>query len=383
MRTDLPTTKIPLQNLITVSHLAPRLRNVGVHTLEHLERWISQPRETLELVSEAELASLTQALERFRREQQFCATFKWELLAYAPEVQGEFARKAPEVFEEAFGKTRLTYLSIPTRTLRALEQEHLETVGDVLAAQPRLLAMKNLGERSVGELFRILGQFGRVYRYMLGNLWSTTERNLTPPLLVRAVITPLKEREREIVTKRYGLDGSRELTLRETGEALGISRERARQIQSRTMEKLREGTSLALIHDWLDLHLPHLIHRTLLQMGGLATTQEIQDRVHASGFSLTLLADILERDVGELLDQQHLTRIGDQLWAINPPFAALCQDARAALQTLALREDLKLPDPEALEEAQRHFRASSPLGRKHAPSLQFLKNVALRLAYFP
>jgi RNA polymerase sigma factor (sigma-70 family) len=52
----------------------------------------------------------------------------------------------------------------------------------------------------------------------------------------------LNERERTIITARFGLEGS-ERTLRELGESLGVSAERVRQIEEASLGKLRTALS--------------------------------------------------------------------------------------------------------------------------------------------
>lgn len=51
----------------------------------------------------------------------------------------------------------------------------------------------------------------------------------------------LTDREREIITLRYGLLGGHEITQREIGHKLGISRSYVSRIEKRALEKLREG----------------------------------------------------------------------------------------------------------------------------------------------
>lgn len=51
----------------------------------------------------------------------------------------------------------------------------------------------------------------------------------------------LTDREREIITLRYGLCGGSEITQREIGHRLGISRSYVSRIEKRALEKLREG----------------------------------------------------------------------------------------------------------------------------------------------
>jgi RNA polymerase primary sigma factor len=49
----------------------------------------------------------------------------------------------------------------------------------------------------------------------------------------------LTVRERLILSLRFGLDGSEPMTLEETGQRLGVTRERIRQIEHRAIEQLR------------------------------------------------------------------------------------------------------------------------------------------------
>ncbi|HUU56858.1 MAG TPA: sigma-70 family RNA polymerase sigma factor [bacterium] len=49
----------------------------------------------------------------------------------------------------------------------------------------------------------------------------------------------LSERERDVLRMRFGLDGHEQLTLKSTGEKLGITRERVRQIEKEALQKLR------------------------------------------------------------------------------------------------------------------------------------------------
>jgi RNA polymerase sigma factor (sigma-70 family) len=63
----------------------------------------------------------------------------------------------------------------------------------------------------------------------------------------------LESRERQILSWRFGLDGGREHTLQEIGERLGISRERARQLEAKALGRLRQdavgGDLAAHFHD--------------------------------------------------------------------------------------------------------------------------------------
>lgn len=56
---------------------------------------------------------------------------------------------------------------------------------------------------------------------------------------ITSVINRLENRESEIIQLRFGLDGSRPLTLEEVGEKFDITRERVRQIQNIAIHKMR------------------------------------------------------------------------------------------------------------------------------------------------
>ena len=54
------------------------------------------------------------------------------------------------------------------------------------------------------------------------------------------MVNDLTTREREILKRRYGLDGYDIHTLEEIGETFSITRERVRQLEKKTLEKLRK-----------------------------------------------------------------------------------------------------------------------------------------------
>jgi RNA polymerase primary sigma factor len=56
---------------------------------------------------------------------------------------------------------------------------------------------------------------------------------------IRVVLASLPQREREVIEMRYGIAGGQARTLEEVGRAFNITRERVRQIESRTLKKLQ------------------------------------------------------------------------------------------------------------------------------------------------
>ncbi len=56
--------------------------------------------------------------------------------------------------------------------------------------------------------------------------------------------SPLSEREKEIIRKRFGLDGDRVKTLEEIAKEYGVTRERIRQIEAKALRKLRKNKEI-------------------------------------------------------------------------------------------------------------------------------------------
>jgi RNA polymerase sigma-32 factor len=74
--------------------------------------------------------------------------------------------------------------------------------------------------------------------------YLTHERSSAIHECVRAAVEKLDPRERFIVEVRMMADGAEELSLAEIGRRLGVSRERARQLEARAKQKLRRQLEL-------------------------------------------------------------------------------------------------------------------------------------------
>ena len=57
----------------------------------------------------------------------------------------------------------------------------------------------------------------------------------------KLLVSKLNEREREIIKLRYGLYDTKELSQREIGEMLGISRSYVSRIEKKALQKLKGG----------------------------------------------------------------------------------------------------------------------------------------------
>jgi RNA polymerase primary sigma factor len=69
---------------------------------------------------------------------------------------------------------------------------------------------------------------------------------------VRDALGTLPKREREVMELRFGLEDGRVRTLEEVGKAFGVTRERIRQIEAKTLAKLRHPNAAQPLRDFLD-----------------------------------------------------------------------------------------------------------------------------------
>lgn len=99
----------------------------------------------------------------------------------------------------------------------------------------------------------------------------------TIKLVAKDILSNIEhEREREIITRRFGLYDRRE-TLEQIGELLGITRERVRQLEKAILGKLRIATTSGKINSLNNFE--KTIVRTLSEMGRIARVQDLTDKL--------------------------------------------------------------------------------------------------------
>ena len=98
------------------------------------------------------------------------------------------------------------------------------------------------------------------------------------------ILNTLSEREAGVIALRFGLVGGKCHSLDEIGKVYGVTRERIRQIESKTMSKLRHPARTEILHEYLDfeearwenplarrrnLRMPNFMHEDLEEDEGL------------------------------------------------------------------------------------------------------------------
>ncbi len=86
-----------------------------------------------------------------------------------------------------------------------------------------------------------------------------------------------QDREREIISRRFGLSGQKE-TLEQIGDLLNITRERVRQLEKAILVRLRIGADEGTIEDLAAAE--KLLIRNLTEMGRVARTADLADRIY-------------------------------------------------------------------------------------------------------
>jgi RNA polymerase primary sigma factor len=69
---------------------------------------------------------------------------------------------------------------------------------------------------------------------------------------LRDILDTLQDRERRVLSLRFGLDDGVSRTLEEVGKEFGVTRERIRQIEAKALKKLKEKSAQQKLDDYID-----------------------------------------------------------------------------------------------------------------------------------
>lgn len=123
-------------------------------------------------------------------------------------------------------------------------------------------------------------------------------QNFELTVIISKILDPLKDREKAILSKRYGLQGEKLQTLKTVGEEQGLTRERVRQIEKDLLRNLKRGvqdleTFIAareLLLTTISEHGDIMSESALLNYLGI----DSEDEANAMRFLLNLMTELEE-----------------------------------------------------------------------------------------
>ena len=173
-------------------------------------------------------------------------------------------------------KISVERLALPEWLQGSVQAANIQTIGE-LARQPR------------DKRVPLMGIIQRLNRYLTWlaeqdeTAWANevAGRGISPlyrldlgetslEALMEKWLSPLKNRERQVIRWRYGLEGE-ELTLEETGEYLDVTRSRVGQIQNKALSALKKSRRRPIIR-----LLGELLVYLLEQAGGMINEPQVE-----------------------------------------------------------------------------------------------------------
>jgi RNA polymerase sigma factor (sigma-70 family) len=215
-----------------VSSLARRFRAEGL--------------DQTDLIQEG-IVGLLRALDRYDPERgvPFAAYATWWIRHSLQDARSDFIRpfRLPPKALRRLSQLRSEHQRIYQAERRSAAIAELAERTDVELDQARALAAADGRVRSLDEPIEGAGEVGTLGDLLADPLSADAYEQVVESVAgeqLRALLSRLTDRERDVVRARFGFDGEPE-RLVDIGERLGISAERVRQIEERALAKLRQA----------------------------------------------------------------------------------------------------------------------------------------------
>lgn len=145
----------------------------------------------------------------------------------------------------------VSVLDLSKRSARAVEPFNLQSIRQLLECPRKaFMGTVNFGSRSMKELQ------GKLFEYLSGHRQRVTlfpigaTKSVGTKRIVSKLLGGLPEHNRKILAARYGLWGGVQETLVAIGEKLGVTRERVRQIEAKSLERIAQQVGSVELKRW-------------------------------------------------------------------------------------------------------------------------------------
>ena len=210
-------------------------------------RYQTEGLEQADLLQEG-IVGLLRALQRFDPERgvPFAAFATWWIRQSLQEARGDFMRptRLPPKALRQLSQLKSEHQRIYQGERRSAKIDELADRTNIELAQAEALLGADARPRSLDEpIENTEGELGTLGDLLEDPLSAAAYEDVVDAVAgeqLRALLSRLTEREREVVQARFGFDVPAE-KLSEVGERLGVSAERVRQIEERALAKLRHA----------------------------------------------------------------------------------------------------------------------------------------------
>jgi len=220
------------------------------------KRYVGRGMQLLDLVQEGNLG-LMRAVQKFDHSKgfKFSTYATWWIRQAISRAIADQARtiRIPVHMVETINRVRRTQRDMLQKLEREPSIEELAIEVDLTIEKVREILQISLDpvslEAPVGEDDSQLGDF--LADEKADKPVDVAARSMLSNDVLEA-LDELNDREKEVVRMRFGLIDGRARTLEEVGRAFGVTRERIRQIESKTLAKLRHPQRSEKLRDYLD-----------------------------------------------------------------------------------------------------------------------------------